>query len=334
MFSHFGSGSLLNVPTYLTRDFIVNPIKFREEYEELRKMGHEPIVYIDARAIVTTPWDMMLNQMKEQRRGNNRHGSCGFGINETVMRNRGFNCGFEFADIDLNPSFLMMRIFIGAEMEKLGPMSDLERQNVLSDDVMDRYLEDLSFMRERVFIVDERVLEEYETIVFEGAQGLELDQHNYKNFPHLTRSSTGLRNVTRMLWDMQGMDDVEVAYLSRCYVSKHGAGPLRDELPKPDGITVKDPTNVDNPHQGTLRFANLDLRELTYTINGEMSRNSHPKYKSSLVFTHMDCIDGDDFRRNTARRFQRLASSWRARNLYLSYGPDAKDVKKKEIRHD
>ena len=35
----------------------------------------------------------------------------------------------------------------------------------------------------------------YETIIYEGGQGLLLDQSNLDNFPHLTPSSVGLFNI-------------------------------------------------------------------------------------------------------------------------------------------
>src|ERR1051325_7045750 len=86
VFSHFGSGSLLGVPTYLTRFFICNPILFCQELDRLETLGVKPKVYVDYECMVTTPYDMLLNQEIEKDRGRARHGSCGVGINETVQR--------------------------------------------------------------------------------------------------------------------------------------------------------------------------------------------------------------------------------------------------------
>ena len=38
-FRHFGSGTLVGCPTYLSEEFILNPIIFRQEYEELVQNG-------------------------------------------------------------------------------------------------------------------------------------------------------------------------------------------------------------------------------------------------------------------------------------------------------
>lgn len=83
VFHHIGSGALRGAATLLSRFFIVNPFIFLKEVKEL---GFEPTVSIDPRASVTTPYDMLLNQAVERKRGEERHGSCGLGINETVTR--------------------------------------------------------------------------------------------------------------------------------------------------------------------------------------------------------------------------------------------------------
>ena len=37
VFRHFGSGAYVGAATYITKEFIVNPILFRQEYEKLAK---------------------------------------------------------------------------------------------------------------------------------------------------------------------------------------------------------------------------------------------------------------------------------------------------------
>ena len=39
VFHHFGSGTLNGADTYLPEDFILNPLVFKEEWEELKKLG-------------------------------------------------------------------------------------------------------------------------------------------------------------------------------------------------------------------------------------------------------------------------------------------------------
>lgn len=86
VFKHIGSGSFCNSATFLSEFFICNPLLFRNEYEQLLNYNLTPQIYVHPQAIITTPYDMMINQIAEEHRGNNRHGSCGVGINETVER--------------------------------------------------------------------------------------------------------------------------------------------------------------------------------------------------------------------------------------------------------
>ena len=88
IFHHLGSGSFAGADTYFSDVFLINPMIFREEYEELRRTGADFRVFVHLACRWTTPYDMILNQMAEEFRGSKRHGSCGFGIWETVLRYR------------------------------------------------------------------------------------------------------------------------------------------------------------------------------------------------------------------------------------------------------
>ena len=101
IFSHFGSGTFTGAPTFLSKYFIVNPILFRKEYNSIEEnITKNPIVVVSPDCIITTPFDMMINQAIEEKRNKNRHGSCGYGIFETIHRNK--VPGFHFTIRDLN----------------------------------------------------------------------------------------------------------------------------------------------------------------------------------------------------------------------------------------
>ena len=88
VFHHFGSGTFNGASTYFPKEFILNPIIFRQEYEELLNIGYIPTVYGGAGCMTTTPWDMLANQIIESSRGKDKHGSCGMGIYETIQREK------------------------------------------------------------------------------------------------------------------------------------------------------------------------------------------------------------------------------------------------------
>lgn len=83
VFSHFGSGALADVPTFLSQFFICNPIAFLRERKSLVALRANVDIYAHPDCIVSTFADMWINQELEKSRGSYRHGSCGYGINET-----------------------------------------------------------------------------------------------------------------------------------------------------------------------------------------------------------------------------------------------------------
>ena len=66
IFSHIGSGSFAGADTYLSEYFILNPMLFSKELEQLgRDIGK---IFIDRRCNVTLPCDMLMNQFAETMR--------------------------------------------------------------------------------------------------------------------------------------------------------------------------------------------------------------------------------------------------------------------------
>ena len=89
VFKHFGSGTLAGADTILSRHFILNPIAFFQELEDLNAKlsgGIKGVIYVENDCMVTTPFDIFINQALELKRGDARHGSCGMGIGVTVGR--------------------------------------------------------------------------------------------------------------------------------------------------------------------------------------------------------------------------------------------------------
>ena len=262
IFSHFGAGSFLpNVATYLSKDFIVNPILFRREYEKLAKLGIYPMVYAHPKCLFTMPQDMMINQFMEKRRGEDRHVSCGVGIYETVMRSKSRTMVLEDFKHTMPRYQVDINYYEAERIEKafsIG-LDDKEKALLSNQNIRAHFDQDIQFFTEHVSITDERIFENFNYVVFEGGQGLMLDQNNMEYFPHLTPSNTGIENVLGYLnKDVKA----EVCYVSRPYLTRHGAGRLDGECLR-ESIGAKiDLTNHENEWQGHLRYAKLDLKDL------------------------------------------------------------------------
>lgn len=275
VFSHVGSGAFTGAATFLSRFFVANPILFRRELAVLAGLGVVPSVSADARAPVTTPWDMMVNQAVEAARGAARHGSCGIGFGETIERNLDPAVALTIGDLldrdrltatlrAIRADYLPRRL---ATLRLSGRWPAL-RDLAMSEELLENYLRDVQTFLADVAI-DRGSLARARAVIFEGAQGLMLDQDRGA-FPHVTRSNTGLRNVTALA-NESGIDTLDVTYATRAYVTRHGAGPLAHELDGRPAEGVHDATNMPNAWQGSLRFGWLDLDVLRQAIADDLA---------------------------------------------------------------
>lgn len=293
VFSHFGSGSFAGAATLLSRFFIVNPMIFTREYSELAiKLPENMDVKIDANAPVTTPFDMLLNQLVEQKRGESRHGSCGLGIGETIERGEKFlklTAQHLTDETSLIGKLLAIRdTWVEIRKQQLG--LDNSQDHILKSDVLiENYLNDVRFMIAQSIIVNgAETIQAAHNPVFEGAQGLLLDQ-DHEFFPHVTRSNTGIKNMLALAAEAS-IREVEVYYMTRAYLTRHGAGPLMDELPRLPWKIV-DETNISNDWQGSLRFANLNVDQLKKSIFDDLKSNySNIKIKPRIAITCLDQV--------------------------------------------
>lgn len=301
VFSHVGSGALAGVATFLSRFFVSNPILFLKEMAILATKGVEPTIYVDPQSPVTTPYDMMINQIVERERGGDRHGSCGVGFGETIERNLTPARALTVADLADRSGLtaklnLIRRDYAPARLARLGFAAAFARNAdlFLSDAILERFVEDAGRFLQAITVADARAATRGRHLLFEGAQGLLLDQDR-GFFPHVTRSNTGLRNVLALAEELD-LKQLEVTYATRAYLTRHGAGPLPRELPEKPYPGVTDATNVPNAYQGALRFGWLDLDVLRHAIAEDLAdagRLPGLSIKARLAITCLDQI-GDD----------------------------------------
>ena len=311
VFHHFGSGTLIGAKTYLSKDFICNPIIFRQEYEDLLKLECIPETYINKNCMLTTPYDMMANQIVEENRGKNKHGSCGLGIFETIKRYRAgvTDLSYKIRDYYLD------------QFEKENIVLSKKWKEIFFDDgIFEHFWDDLNFMNDHsLCISDEYFLNQYDNIVFEAGQGLLLDQNNMEYFPHLTPSNTGIKNSRTIIENVKWDDkiNVEICYVSRTYLTRHGAGKFPSECDKSlINQRMYDKTNVPNQHQDTLRYGLLDLDQL---YDRCMKDAGDFNGKKSIAFTHLNEYS------MSKKRIKNLFDDW---DTYFSDGETHNDIQK------
>lgn len=275
IFRHVGSGTFCGVPTFLSHFFILNPILFFEERRQLIDLGFHPAVYAHPDCLVTTFMDMIINQEIEVKRGGLRHGSCGIGLHETMNRSKVKHLKITMSDLWNGGKRLeaqMAEICGKYSKFRIGMPCDVAYQGK----AIKNFIECCAHFAE---CVQPLGMGQCADPIFEGAQGLLLDQDNKQYFPHVTHSNTGMKNV-EVLCAQAGITGKEIYYVSRTYLTRHGAGPLPGE---DASLSYADDTNKGNPFQGKLRFAPLDSFALQERIAKDAGRNPY-----RLVLTHCD----------------------------------------------
>lgn len=297
VFSHIGSGSFCEARTYLSRYFVTSPIHFVLERERLVDLGVQPQVFVDPASPVTTLYDIVANRMLEMQRCENRHGSCGVGFGETLERESRADFSLTVADLQ-NPSVLRQRLTAIryewlpkrlAELEITQLSSELADW-VNSDDLFEQFLRDVDYFLQHVTLASSDIFCNYASLIFEGAQGLQLDQDR-GDYPHVTRSNTGLQNVAALL-KPHSKQSIQVTYVTRSYLTRHGAGRLSYELSHPPFERVIDETNITNPYQGALRFGWLNLDLLTAAIQHDLTEAAASSLlaEAQLAITCLDQV--------------------------------------------
>lgn len=289
VFSHVGSGAFNGSSTFLSRFFVTNPILFFREMTSLKALRVTPRLFVDPASPVTTPYDMMLNQHIEQFRGKQRHGSCGVGFGETLERNNSPIYRLTVRDLQQPKQVATLlneirRNYVPQRLLALG--INMLPEHLYSDDILDRYLEDCDFFLNNATLSDVNIIGEANAVVFEGAQGLMLDMdHGY--WPHVTRSNTGLTNLVDLALATT-INFIDVHYVTRPYLTRHGAGPLPNALNSAPQPSVNDRTNLTNAWQGNLRFARHDTNILKKFIKNDLSVGGELNIHHHLFITCLD----------------------------------------------
>lgn len=350
IFHHYGSGFFSGAQTYFDKYFLIDPTKFNIEHCNLIDQAKhftdwsivdivdKTICYAHPECRVITPWDVIAGQVTSKG-----HSSCGAGVWQTIVRyimtkgnSRTIGNLYDISEEARRRYFISIRDwwkdYYDLTAEKLGDYADI----YYSDGLLEHYLKDFNTMcRSKIVIATmEELLTEktYDTIIFEGGQGLGLGNNtSYFEKPNcftdgLTPSDTSSYHPIKWLKENSKLidiskDQIEIAYVTRTYFTRHGDGPLPNECSKEDlGINYIDITNQSNQFQGDLRYApfnDFDFRKRVFrdycNASDVLKTNDIQK---SIFLTHVQ----DNFYPNTfpIEDFHKI---------YISKSPYSEDVK-------
>lgn len=277
VFHQMGSGSYRGCDTFLGSYFFPDLLKLSEEIENFEAVSGKRAsrLYISGDCVFVTPFDVLLNSLLESSRGRQKHGSCGMGIFEARLRKEaGF--GYTLQELLQKDAAEIARLLFRIRKEYVGKrLQDISADGETAGEWLELLSDDNVVLNSAQIMYDAiqnhvcvicpdkdtvtAFLKRYDTLLFENAQGLLLDEDNRDYFPYLTPSHTGLCNVAGF-WERYGlkewMGQAEVGYVTRSYVTRHGAGRLDFECAKEEiNGDMMDLTNVPNPWQDSLRYA-------------------------------------------------------------------------------
>jgi adenylosuccinate synthase len=282
-FSQFGSGTFVpRVRTLLSRFMLIEPYAMLNEATHLQAMGIDDAfdrLMIDARCPVITPAHQVANRLREIARGPAAHGTCGLGIGE-LMQDQADHPDLVLRAGDLPDERLVARKLRDIASFKHEMLAEMIRRvgSVPRALPCIRTLQDLSWIDVAVekyravadqgSIVDPqsacRALNVSGTIVFEGAQGVLLDE-SAGFHPHTTWSKTTFANADALLNEMDYRGSRTRVGVLRTYFTRHGAGPFVSELQTLAG-QLPEPHNHDDGWQGRFRLGVFDAVAARYAL--------------------------------------------------------------------
>lgn len=289
VFSNFGSGTLQGIPTYWSKFCTVSPVGLMREYKLLKdRFNLIPEIVFHPMCPVVTPWDMLANI---RNTSNIQHGTCGVGYGTTLQRQEDH--------YNLYLRDLYYPKICNAKLNNIKHYY-LPKLNYLDQDIpnfmykeLELYMEALDFFRITFPFKNQKSFDLNSTLIFEGAQGILLDQ-DLGFFPNVTRSNTTCKNVLSILDSIINKTNlseigIELYYVTRTYQTRHGNGYMSsfmeyDEL---------DETNKSGRFLGKLKKGAFDFTLINYALECnnfilETWQYKQLLRKQHLVLTHVD----------------------------------------------
>ena len=302
--------------------------KLEEEINEFSEVSSEKIrIYASPDCSITLLYDVYLNQKREELRGTDKHGSCGMGIWEATKRTA---AGYKLTlgDIaSLSADDIAAKIkciedeYVALKIDKFGIGERLNLDTVKYASILKSALEN-----NVTLVSDEKnFFESYDNVIFEGGQGLLLDTAREELWPHTTCSRTNITNPVKIL-ESSGLKLAEAVYVTRSYLTRHGAGPFEEDTE----LCFADETNKPNPWQGAMRFGkHSSASDLIGRAVKDYKDNCSYEITASMFVTQLDLTSDTILTRDgdiAISDFGRIALESGMDKLYLARSRYSKNV--------
>ena len=289
-FKHFGSGTFAGAYTCCDRNFILNPMQFCKESDELAKIDpllSSKTVYYDSNCLWSTPFDMMANQIIQKQEWT---GTCGMGIWETILRNQ-------------TVPFLPITSFVAEDFtreQQIKYLKDIKDyyENVRhikptaefaeawnSNGLITHFISDCTrFVKcyGQSYTTPDKIFNAFDNIIVENGQGLLLSDEG-KDDPEKTPSITGIKSTRNIL-----IENADIHYVTRPYLTRHGSNNWQGKKIDCD-LNKSSEINVFNEFQHDFLYNDLDLFDLKDRITKDLKKVNKDKF--ILEVTHCDELD-------------------------------------------
>lgn len=273
--SSYGSGVLLGAPTFILGNLntYIDPISMGLERLVLgREVGilvkDLPRIDKNKPPYIITPFDV-YSEIEDKKILDD--GTCGKGL---------YTCFLRYREDDTDPTVSSSDFY---EIAKLyyGETEDPYKTTFIG------YLDELK----KNSISFEDFIYPFDVVIFEGSQGLLLDE-DAGFLPHVTSSCTGLGGLaTNKL-----LPGANIWFVTRTYLTRHGNGycPIYDDLfyTKYFHKLMAGEINKGNKFQGDFKMGYLEeqLFRMAYVKNSLEYFKKKFNLRYSLVVTHSDCL--------------------------------------------
>lgn len=276
-FEQFGSGTFIpGVKTHLSRFMLINPLTMIREEEHLREVGVTDAwerLTVEAKALIITPYHRAMNRIIEASRGplsgvtTKRHGSCGHGIGATRELHIDHGDKMLYA-VDFLDGYVTKEKLRFIRKICWDKVRHLQGSNLIDDHEFDIFRDaTLDWVWNKLMqwpvadsIVSEShlalLLESSKVSVFEGAQGVLLDE-TYGEAPYNTWTDCTFNNAATLLAESQYHGAVTKVGVARTYFTRHGPGPFPTES-KTFQQWHPEPHNTTGIFQGEFRIGAFD----------------------------------------------------------------------------
>ncbi|MFO0586662.1 MAG: adenylosuccinate synthetase [Polyangiaceae bacterium] len=298
-FAQLGAGTFVpGVRTFLGRHMVVHPTALLTEAAHLASVGVGDALsrlHISEQALFISPFQQAMNRLRELCRGDARHGSCGVGVGEAVkdslqFPNEALRMGLFRSPIKLRMALARQQERKREEMKRELPFlpryPSVERERWVLEDpsIPARFIEAIQPLRNVPIVADSwfrEALSTEETVIFEGAQGVLLDE-DVGFHPYTTWSRCTFARGLTMLREASFQGEIERIGVLRTYAVRHGHGPFPTEDRSLDKL-LPEPHNEDGPWQGRVRRGWPDVALSRYALEACGGADS-------LAITHLDAL--------------------------------------------